>query len=161
MTAGMTFSSPGKGEVGAQRRVGGSRFARTAVKTARARKLRVAQTPAEAKLWGRLRNSAVHGTAFRRQHPMGEYILDFYSSSAKLAIEVDGGQHNEDEHARRDQSRDQWLAANGIRTLRFWNTDVMSNIESVLATIWHAIDETTPTPTLSLIGGGSSEEVGR
>jgi very-short-patch-repair endonuclease len=149
------YASPGKGEVGAQRRVGVSRFDRTVAKTARARKLRNAQTPAEAKLWSRLRNDAMHGVSFRRQHPVGEYVLDFYSPTAKLAVEVDGGQHNDDDHRRRDEMRDIWLAAKGIRTLRFWNTDVMANIDSVLATIWHAVDVTTPT--LPLLGGGSAD----
>ncbi len=159
-------SSPGKGEGGAQRRVGVDRFDHTPAKTARARTLRKNMTPAEAKLWSHLRNSNMHGVDFRRQHPMGACVLDFYCSPAKLAVEVDGSQHNEDAHSKRDQIRDAWFATKGIRTLRFWNNDVLTNIANVLDTIWFAIEETrptpsTPTPTLPLTGGGSFGEVDR
>jgi len=158
MTAGASFSSPGKGEVGAKRRVGVTRFDRTPAKTRRARKLRVEQTPAEAKLWARLRNGAVEGVAFRRQHPIGDYVLDFYAPSVRLAVELDGSQHNEIAHRGRDQRRDAWLAEKGIRTLRFWNLDVLKDIEVVMDTIWNAVNEATPTPTLPLAGGGRSRE---
>lgn len=156
MTAGTTFSSPGKGEVGAKRREGVSRFDRTPTKTRRARKLRVEQTPAEAKLWSLLRNSAVHGIAFRRQHPVGDFVLDFYAPAVRLAIELDGSQHNEDAAQARDRARGIWFAQKGIRTLRFWNVEVLKDIDTVLATIWQAIDDATPTPTLPLTGGGGS-----
>ncbi len=156
MSVGIIFSSPGKGEVGAKRRVGVSRFDRTPNKTKTARKLRVEQTPAEAKLWSRLRKSAVEGIAFRRQHPIGDYVLDFYAPSVRLAVELDGSQHNDTTHQARDQRRDTWFAEKGIRTLRFWNLDVLKDIETVLDTIWSAVSEATPTPTLPLAGGGSS-----
>jgi very-short-patch-repair endonuclease len=156
-------TSPGKGEVGAQRRVGVARFNNTREKTATARKLRKAMTPAEGKLWSHLRNNNMHGLAFRRQHPMGAYVLDFYCAQAKLAVEVDGCQHNDEDHIEHDKIRDAWFADKAIRTLRFWNHDVLTNIENVLDTIWFAIEEThptpsTPTPTLPLSGGGSKPE---
>ena len=154
----LSLSSPGKGEVGAKRRVGVSRFDRTRQKTQHARELREAQTPAEAKLWSRLRNGAVHGVAFRRQHPIGDFILDFYAPAIRLAVELDGSQHNEDDAQVRDRARDLWLAQKGIRTLRFWNVEVLKDIETVLATIWHGVDEVTPTPTLPLAGGGSVDD---
>ncbi|MBL8906432.1 MAG: endonuclease domain-containing protein [Rhizobiales bacterium] len=150
-----TLTSPGKGEVGAQRRVGVSRFDRTPAKTKRARRLRAEQTPAEAKLWSRLRNGAVEGVAFRRQHPIGDYVLDFYAPAIRLAIELDGSQHNEDDAQVRDKARDLWLARKGIRTLRFWNLEVLKDIEVVMDTIWSAVSEATPTPALPLAGGGS------
>ncbi|MBL8895702.1 MAG: endonuclease domain-containing protein [Rhizobiales bacterium] len=153
----VTLTSPGKGEVGAKRRVGVTRLDRTCAKTRRARKLRVEQTPAETKLWSRLRNNAVHGVAFRRQHPIGNFVLDFYAPAVRLAVELDGSQHNEDRHQVRDKARSLWLSRKGIRTLRFWNLDVVKDIETVLDTIWHAI-EATPTPTLPLAGGGSADD---
>ena len=140
------------------------RFDRTPSKTAQARTLRKSMTTAEGKLWSHLRNNNMHGLAFRRQHPMGSYVLDFYCAQAKLAVEVDGGQHNEETHCKRDQIRDAWFAAKGIRTLRFWNHDVLTDTENVLDRIWFAIEEfesvpSIPTPTLPLSGGGSSGEI--
>jgi very-short-patch-repair endonuclease len=159
----VSLTSPSKGEVGAQRRVGVDRFDRTLAKTARARALRRAMTPAEAKLWSHLRNSNMRGVAFRRQHPIGDFVLDFYCSPARLAVEVDGGQHGHAEYAARDQRRDAWFEARGIATLRFWNDDVLRAIDGVLETIWRAvdrrIDRPTPTPTLPLAGGGGSSEL--
>lgn len=106
----------------------------------------------------------MHGLAFRRQHPMGSYVLDFYCAQAKLAVEVDGGQHNDEAHGMRDQIRDAWFAGKGIRTLRFWNHDVLTDMGNVLDRIWFAIEEfesvpSIPTPTLPLSGGGSSGEI--
>ncbi|MGQ0485818.1 MAG: endonuclease domain-containing protein [Hyphomicrobiales bacterium] len=143
--------------------MGVDRFDRTPAKTARARGLRKSMTDAEAKLRSHLRNNSMHEVAFRRQHPMGNYVLDFYSPAARLAIEVDGGQHNEEAHAIRDRRRDAWLAEKHILTLRFWNTDVLTSIDGVLETIWRAIDTrltqgSTPTPTLPLLGGGGLKE---
>ena len=86
-------TSPRKGEVGAQRRVGvDKRFDRTPLMTAKARRLRLAMTDAERKLWSGLRKDQL-GVAFRRQHPIGKYVLDFYCASLGLVIELDGGQH--------------------------------------------------------------------
>jgi very-short-patch-repair endonuclease len=122
----------------AARRVGvkGSpRFNRSEEKTERARRLRRDSTDVEARLWAKLRRGQIDGVSFRRQHPAGPYVLDFYCSALRLAIELDGGQHNEAAHQGRDRRRDQWLEERGVATLRFWNSDVTENFSSVLETI--------------------------
>jgi very-short-patch-repair endonuclease len=160
------FSSPRKGEGGAQRRVGvdssdASRFDRTPRKTVRARELRKEATPAEQRLWSHLRNNQLENLSFRRQHPMGKYILDFYCASLKLAIELDGGQHNEPAQVARDKVRDDWFAAKGIETLRIWNCDVLENTSSAVETIWHTAmkrKEVIPTLILPFSRGGNGVE---
>jgi very-short-patch-repair endonuclease len=105
-----------------------SRFARTPAMTARARNLRRRMSPVERKLWYALRDDQL-GASFRRQHPVGPYVLDFYCPSAGLAIELDG-----DEHANRtgrDARRTRFLNQHGIRVMRFSNRDVWSNLEGV------------------------------
>lgn len=98
----------------------------------RAKRLRVAMTDAERKLWYALRAHRLDGLSFRRQVPMGPYIADFYCSSARLVIEVDGGQHAA---SKRDAARDAWLDERGIRTVRFWNAEVLTNLDGVLSSI--------------------------
>jgi very-short-patch-repair endonuclease len=88
-------------------------------------------TDAERTLWKALRDRQLDGHKFRRQHPIGPYILDFFCEERRLAIEVDGGQHT----AERDAPRTAWLAGHGIRILRFWNNDVLNNLPGVLETI--------------------------
>jgi very-short-patch-repair endonuclease len=98
----------------------------------RARELRRKLTPPEARLWVALKNNRLN-LHFRRQHPIGPYILDFYCDAAKLAVEVDG-----QGHAGRvdyDERRDRWLLAHGIRTLRVPATSVRDNIDGVIETI--------------------------
>ncbi len=84
----------------------------------RARRLRKAMSPPEATLWIRLRNHGLNGLKFRRQHPLGPYILDFYCDSVRLAVEVDGAGHHTDAQAKHDERRDRWLASQGVRTVR-------------------------------------------
>jgi very-short-patch-repair endonuclease len=98
----------------------------------RRKELRSNLTPAEAKLWESIQNSQLDGHKFRRQHSIGNYILDFYCPSIKLAIELDGQvhQHYAAEHA--DMERDQTLQSLGIIVLRFENKDVFENLEAVL-----------------------------
>jgi len=93
--------------------------------------LRRDATKAEKKLWYLLQRGQMAGLSFRRQHPLGKYIVDFYCSPLKLAIEVDGGQHNELAHQVGDERRSQWLRGKGVTVLRFWNNDVLQNIEGV------------------------------
>ena len=112
-----------------------SRFDHTHTKTARARKLRQASTPAERVLWSKIRLGQIAGHNFRRQHPMGAYVLDFYCPALGLAIELDGGQHGTPERSNRDKARDAWLRGRGIQVLRYWNSDVFSNLTGVLAAI--------------------------
>ena len=106
-----------------------------------ARELRREQTQAEAKLWRLLRERQFGGLKFRRQHPVGGYIVDFYCHERKLVIELDGGQHDEKTQIRYDMQRTRTLEDLGVRVLRFWNSDVSSNLIGVLQTIWDAIDE--------------------
>jgi len=102
-----------------------------------ARELRRRQTEAEKALWMRLRNKQLEGVKFRRQQPIGPYITDFTSFERKLVIEVDGGQHNEGKE--RDEERMKWLMERGYRLLRFWNNDVLMNLEGVLERIREAL----------------------
>lgn len=96
----------------------------------RARQLRRRQTDAEAKLWRELRNRQFVDAKFRRQVPLGGYIVDFLCEEQALIVELDGGQHAADSN--HDQERTQWLENEGYRVVRFWNNDVMENIEGVL-----------------------------
>jgi very-short-patch-repair endonuclease len=99
---------------------------------ASARRLRRTMTDAERALWSRLRNAQLDRHKFRRQAPLGPFVLDFFCESERLAIEVDGGQHAESES---DARRTAWLVARGCRVIRFWNNDVLRNIDGVLERI--------------------------
>lgn len=101
----------------------------------RARQLRLNATDAEAALWRLLRSSGI-GVKFRRQQPIGPYIVDFVCFSHKLIVECDGGQHAE---STADAVRDAWFAGQGFRTLRFWNHDVLGNRDGVIQSIIGAI----------------------
>ena len=97
-----------------------------------ARRLRQNMTDAERKLWRALRDRQLDDVKFRRQHPLGRYVLDFFCEEHKLAVEVDGGQHAD---STEDKARTAWLQAHGCRALRFWNNDVLGNLPGVLETI--------------------------
>ena len=116
-----------------------------------ARDLRASATDAEQRLWHVLRNRDFLGFKFRRQHPLAGYILDFYCADAGLAVELDGGQHAE--QATYDERRNAVLQQHGIRTLRFWNNDVLANTEAVLTAIADALPL---TPALSPQAGRGS-----
>ncbi len=96
----------------------------------RARQLRRDETEAEAKLWARLRNAGLNGAKFRRQFPIGEFIADFCCSKRRLVIELDGGQHAE--QVQRDEWRSALLAQHGYRVVRFWNEEIIDNLDGVL-----------------------------
>ena len=142
---------PKRGRSARQRRVGvkaASRFDRTPQKTARARRLRRDATDVEKRLWQRLRNGQIDGLAFRRQHPLGPYILDFFCPSLRFAIELDGGQHSQS--TAYNARRDEWLRLQGVTVLRFWNSDVTENVWGVLEFIAARasqlkLDNLTPT----------------
>lgn len=104
-----------------------------------ARRLRANSTNAEAILWRRSRHSPVLGTHFRRQLPIGRYVVDFACMAARLIIEVDGSQHAEGPIAESDRVRTLWLEGEGYRVLRFWNNDITENIDGVLEAIHHAL----------------------
>lgn len=97
------------------------------------RELRRNQTQVEKKLWRHLRSKQFEGLKFRRQEQIGQYIVDFVCYKEKLIIELDGSQHN-DAHEK-DEIRDNWFKSQGFRVLRFWNNEVMINIEGVLTVI--------------------------
>lgn len=97
-----------------------------------ARQLRNRQTDAERKLWSRLRNKQIDGVKFRRQQPIENYVVDFVSFEKRLIIEIDGGQHNEDENKKKDAQRTLFLEKEGYRVIRFWNNDTLMNIEGFL-----------------------------
>ena len=107
---------------------------------------------AEQALWHRLRGCQIYGLKFRRQHPFGDYILDFVCLENKLVIEVDGGQH--EEQAGYDEHRTQMLQAAGFRVLRFWNNEVLKEIESVKEKICLAVQEVQPHPPPNLPSEG-------
>jgi very-short-patch-repair endonuclease len=124
----------------------------------RARTLRLNQTEAEQRLWYYLRAHRFMGLKFKRQKPIGNYIVDFICLSPKLVIEIDGSQHAE--QADYDHCRDTWLREQGFLVLRFWNNEVLNQTEGVLESIRQAIlalspDPSPPTP-LPLVGEGSN-----
>jgi very-short-patch-repair endonuclease len=103
-------------------------------------------TDAEKLLWYLLRNRRFCGYKFRRQHPVNRFILDFYCQDKKLAIELDGGGHCSDGQMKHDALRTKALEGAGIRVLRFWNSEVLGNLEGVLRTIFEAV---SPSPGAS------------
>jgi len=102
--------------------------------------LRKKSTPAERKLWSRIRNDQLRVT-FRRQHAIGNYIPDFSSPKAKLIIELDGSQHLEQEEY--DEERTKYLESLSYKVIRFWNHDVMKDIDGVILAIIHAMEDGT------------------
>jgi len=101
-------------------------------------RLRKESTPAERKLWPRIRNDQLEVT-FRRQHAIGNYIPDFYSPKAKLIIELDGSQHLEQKDY--DEKRTKYLESLGYKVIRFWNNDVMKNMDGVILTILQSLED--------------------
>lgn len=123
---------------------------------ANARRLRRGMTDAERLLWRELRHKQVKGLKFRRQHPVGSYICDFVCIEADLVIEVDGGQHAERRDS--DEARTAWLNSQGFRVLRFWNNEILHDIDAVRQAIWSALqqgraDPTNPVPPPGQGGG--------
>ena len=97
------------------------------------RQLRANQTGAEAKLWQHLRRKQISGLRFRRQVPLGPYIVDFVCLGKQLVIELDGGQHAD--RIAEDDRRTEWLRSRGFEVIRFWNNEVLRNTEGVVAAI--------------------------
>jgi very-short-patch-repair endonuclease len=113
------------------------------------KELRRQGTPAERVLWTKLRNIQLAGVKFRRQQSVGNYVVDFVSFEKKLVIEIDGGQHSEDHIAGRDEKRTAWLESQGFRVIRFWNNEVIENLNGVLLRIQEVIGIETPSPSSS------------
>ena len=105
----------------------------------RARRLRQAETEAERIAWKILRNRQQKGYKFRRQQPIGPYVVDFVCFEKKLVVELDGGQHAE--QSAYDAERTTWLESQGFRVLRFWNHQVLREIEAVKEVIWKELME--------------------
>jgi len=118
----------------------------------RAKELRTRQTMIEQRLWYHLRAHRFMGAKFKRQKPMGRYIVDFVCLEHRLIIEIDGGQHAE--QSEYDQVRDAWLRSEGYTVLRFWNNEVLQQMENVLEQIRTAVAPSPPAP-LPLTGEGS------
>jgi very-short-patch-repair endonuclease len=118
-----------------------------------AKSMRHTPTEVESNLWALLRNRRFAGYKFRRQMPLGTYIVDFACLSAKLIVEADGSQHADDA---RDTARDAYLTGQGFRVLRFWNNDILSQQDSVMETIWAALQNpsllTTPDASANSCG---------
>ena len=111
----------------------------------RARNLRQNSTDAERALWNLLRANRLSGRKFRRQAPIGPYIVDFVCYRSQLVIEVDGGQHQEQRQY--DDMRTAWLESQGFAVLRFWNNDVLNNPAGVLEVITSVLERgTSPSP---------------
>ena len=109
-----------------------------------ARALRKRLTPQEVKLWMKLRELKALGFNFRRQAPIGRYIVDFVSFRSRLVIEADGGHHGLSSGARTDRVRDAFLMSQGFRVLRFWNSDVDDNLAGVMESVLNALNQTPP-----------------
>ncbi len=119
-----------------------------------AKNMRQTPTDAEAKIWYHLRAKRMCGVKFKRQVPMGAYIVDFVAKDLKLIVEIDGGQHNDQV----DYERTAWLENQGFKVLRYWNNEVLTNIEGVLESIRMSLEPTqTPSPPAPhpRAGGGS------
>ena len=108
-----------------------------------ARALRKRSTDAEAYLWRHLKNRQMEGFKFRRQQPIGRYVVDFANLEKKMVIEVDGGQHAMNPG---DKVRDEWLCSEGYKVLRFWDNEVLGNLEGVLEMIRNAFLTPHPDP---------------
>ena len=112
--------------------------------TSRARQLRKNSTEAERALWQQLRAARLNGHKFRRQVPFERYLVDFVCFEARLIVEVDGGQHTDQQPY--DTQRTAWLEAQGFRVLRFWNTEVLGNVGAVKEVIARAWEREAPSP---------------
>ncbi|WP_367066613.1 endonuclease domain-containing protein [Oryzisolibacter sp. LB2S] len=120
-----------------------------------AKTLRQTMTDAEQRLWKYLRAHRLDGQKFRRQQPIGPYIVDFVHFGARLIVEADGGQHADSPH---DMTRDAWLRGQGFTVLRFWNDDILLRTEAVLESIWAVLqpNPSPPTPLPQGERGGNS-----
>ncbi|MGY4627793.1 endonuclease domain-containing protein [Bradyrhizobium sp. USDA 4486] len=108
----------------------------TSIRRAAAKRLRANTTPYERILWRALKEVPLEGSHFRRQAPIGPYVVDFLCPAKRLIIELDGGHHNEDRTAERDRDRQRWLDNEGYRVVRFWNSEVAPDLNAVLERIY-------------------------
>lgn len=87
-------------------------------------------------MWRALKDIPIEGSHFRRQAPIGPYVVDFFCPAKRLILEIDGGHHNEDDVAERDRNRQQWLENEGYRVIRFWNSEIAADLNAVLERIY-------------------------
>jgi very-short-patch-repair endonuclease len=120
-----------------------------------AKHLRRNMTDAEHRLWLHLRAHRLDGQKFRRQQPIGPFVVDFVHFGAPLIVEADGEQHNGSPH---DAGRDAWLMRQGFRVLRFWNDEILQQTDAVLESIWKALREEAPSPPAPLPQGERGEQ---
>lgn len=106
-----------------------------------ARNLRKNKTKEESILWQLLRNRQFMGLKFKRQFPIGSYIVDFVCEEKKLVIEIDGGQHNIPDNIKADEARTNYINSKGYRVIRFWNNDINQNIQGVYETLLNVIND--------------------
>ena len=106
-----------------------------------AKTLRRNQSDAERNLWSKLRNAQMNGVKFRRQQPVGNYIVDFITFDKNLIIEVDGSQHDAPDQKKKDEERTRYLESRDYRVLRFWNNEVLQNLEGVASKILECLGE--------------------
>jgi very-short-patch-repair endonuclease len=143
LKGGGIFTFPLEGEGGnVQRCPEGGDAPHPTMPSTFAPKLRVDATDAEIRLWAKLRRKQLDGFRFRRQQPIGRYIVDFFRPEAGLIVEVDGGQHAEESPARAA-----WLKSRGYCVIRCWNNEVLANTEGVVETIRGALRGAAPPPT--------------
>jgi very-short-patch-repair endonuclease len=107
----------------------------------RRKELRNNQTDAEKVFWSHVRNMQFLGMKFFRQYSLGHYVLDFYCPAKKLAVELDGGQHNDSDNREYDAARSEYLNAHEVEVMRFWNHEVLLDIESVLNKLMEEINK--------------------
>ena len=110
------------------------------------RGLRRRCTKVEVVLWAKLRNKQLEGAIFRRQHPVGSYIVDFICLKKRLIVEIDGGQHANAEATVNDQQRTRWLVGQGYQVLRFWNNEVLANTQGVIEVLGQRLNQGPPSP---------------
>ncbi len=123
------------------------------IPTIHSNRLRRDQTDAERKLWMHLRSRQMNGAKFRRQQPIGRYIVDFFCPEQRLVIELDGGHHADQLQA--DKRRTDFLVKTGYRVLRFWDNEVLTDTEAVLQKINDELKHPSPPPSPSRGEGGN------
>jgi adenine-specific DNA-methyltransferase len=111
-----------------------------------ARALRKRETWAEQLMWRRLRGRRFNQYKFRRQHPLGDYVLDFYCEMARLNVELDGSRHGFPDQQKHDVEREAFLKSRGIKTLRFWNSHLRRDARSIRDTIFEELQRRAPQP---------------
>ena len=111
-----------------------------------ARQLRKKETWAEKLMWRWLRDRRFSGYKFRRQHPVGDYVLDFFCEEARLNVELDGSRHGFPDQRKHDTDREAYLKSRGVKTLRFWNSHLRRNAQSIRDAIFNELQSCAPHP---------------